>query len=140
MLTPAQTIINAHMSERDFQQWFVECFTLLGYTLSFHDYDPRKNNRGFLDWVIMRPATHNRSARLIVVELKKQNGVLSREQKLWIAGWRANGVEVYVWRPSDRDAIVEILQANKQPRDKDAQFVAFLEQQGIRVVDGTPTE
>ena len=47
--------------------------------------------------------------RLIFAELKREKGVLSVAQKQVLAELGTLGVEVYVWRPSDFDDIVDLL-------------------------------
>ena len=46
---------------------------------------------------------------IIYAELKTAKGRLSDAQMVVLANLRANGAEVYVWRPADMDAIVERL-------------------------------
>lgn len=50
-----------------------------------------------------------RNDGIIYAELKTQAGRLSDRQKHVLAQLHANGAEVYVWRPSDMDFIVERL-------------------------------
>lgn len=71
------------------------------------------DGKGFPDLVIVR------APELIIAELKSQQGVLSADQKIWIADMQqvaavaSSNVEVYVWRPSDFDEIQTRL---SQPR------------------------
>ncbi len=66
---------------------------------------------GFPDNFIIHPQT----GRLIIAELKSQDGRLSPAQKDWLDWCRAvPGIEVYVWRPDDIDDIVNILRDKGQ--------------------------
>jgi hypothetical protein len=59
---------------------------------------------GWPDVALVRPP------RLILAELKRDDGRTSAEQERWLGLLRAcPGVEVYVWRPSDLDRVVETL-------------------------------
>lgn len=61
---------------------------------------------GFPDLVMVHP-----NGRLIFAELKRQKGTVDQEQADWLRLLNTGkGREVYLWRPSDLDAIVQILQ------------------------------
>ena len=62
---------------------------------------------GFPDLVLVK------ENRLIFAELKKEVGRTTPEQDSWLAALKATGVEVYVWRPSQLPAVVQIL--DKKP-------------------------
>lgn len=61
------------------------------------------DGKGFPDLVLVR------GPRIIFAELKAAKGRLSDEQEAWLADLRGTPAEVYVWRPDDWDAIVQIL-------------------------------
>ena len=46
---------------------------------------------------------------LIVVELKREDGVLSPEQYFYLLAFRTVTPLVFLWKPSDWDEVVEIL-------------------------------
>jgi hypothetical protein len=52
-----------------------------------------------------------RGTELIWIELKSETGRVSPDQKLWIEALRAAGQRVYVWRPSDWDEIVGVVES-----------------------------
>jgi hypothetical protein len=52
------------------------------------------DGKGFLDVTLL-------GTRLLVRELKTEVGVLTPDQRLWIAAWEVARVDVDVWRPSD---------------------------------------
>lgn len=68
----------------------------------FHVTNSRRSKAGFPDIVLWRE-------RMIYAELKTEKGITSAAQETVIAGLRAAGAEVYVWRPSDWSQIVEVL-------------------------------
>lgn len=107
----------ANVSEKEWQAHVLEVAERLGWTW-WHDAAsnrPRRcyrcgagtrgerNTKGLPDLLLVR------GDRLIWVELKKQDGVTSTEQRKWIADLRAAGQTVYVWRPADWDTIERVL-------------------------------
>jgi hypothetical protein len=69
-----------------------------------------EGDKGHPDLVLVRPP------RLVYAELKSDAGRLAAEQQAWLADLRACGVEAYVWRPGDWDAIEGLL-ADDPPAD-----------------------
>jgi hypothetical protein len=57
---------------------------------------------GFVDLVLGRE-------RVVFAELKTDRGRLTAQQAAWVRALQAAGQEVHVWRPSQWDAIVEVL-------------------------------
>ena len=91
------------ISEREFQQTVIEYATLLGWTV-WHTPDSRATNAGEPDLRLLRPP------RVIFAELKSQRGSVKATQRAAIAALgQCEGVEVYLWRPGDWDAIVRVL-------------------------------
>lgn len=114
------------MKESDFASWLEELLDLYGYYwVHFRParvqrggqeiYEtPFTGHKGFPDYVMVR------NGRLIFAEIKSEKGRVSPEQQEWIdvlnllnrKRLRMNmmsPVEVYLWRPDDRDSIEEIL-------------------------------
>lgn len=61
------------------------------------------DGKGFPDLLAIR------GPRLVVAELKSAKGRLSGEQEEWLDDWRdIPGAEVFVWRPADLDAAIEV--------------------------------
>ena len=87
-----------------------QCAAQLSY-LTYHTHDSRKSEVGFPDLCLARAATATSAGRLILAELKTRDGKVSREQHLWldVLAHTIPGLEVYVWRPADFNAIVQIL-------------------------------
>lgn len=65
--------------------------------LFYHTYDSRRSVAGFPDLVLIYPAT----GRIVVRELKSMKGTASADQKTWLAGFEAAGIDTGLWRPID---------------------------------------
>jgi len=99
--------------ERDFQQAVIDLARRTGWRV--HHTRPALTQRGrwltpvqgdvgFPDLVLCRPP------RLILAELKRVGGRLTAAQRGWLdALGQCAGVECYLWRPEDWDAIVTTL-------------------------------
>lgn len=61
------------------------------------------DGKGFPDTVLLR------GDRIVIAELKAELGRTTAEQREWLDAWRTAGAEVFIWRPSDFDHIVEVL-------------------------------
>jgi VRR-NUC domain len=98
------------VKECDFQQQVIEAAHLLGWK-AYHTYDSRKcTSNGYADLTLVHPSGHG----FIMAELKKERGVVSPEQAVWLAALQANQVECYVWRPSQIDEIIARLQRGRR--------------------------
>lgn len=92
----------SQQTEEEFQAAVIQFAKLLGYRC-YHTHDSRRSEPGFPDLVLVK------SGRMIVAELKRQTGRTTPAQQEWIALLRSAGVETHIWRPSDWDAIVAVL-------------------------------
>lgn len=91
------------MSEKVFQQQVVSHALSRGYRV-YHTYDSRRSDPGYPDLTMVR------RGRLIFAELKSHKGRPTVAQKEWMSALRdVPGIEVYLWRPSDMDDIIDIL-------------------------------
>ena len=102
---PAQPRVRRwpNIMEKDFQQMVLNVARPCGWH-TYHTYDSRRSDPGFPDLCLVR------GERLLFVELKTVKGRLRDAQKDWLALLtKVPCVEVYLWRPTDWDAIVEIL-------------------------------
>lgn len=99
------------LSEREFARQVVDLATVLGWhTASFRPAQTMKGWRtpvsgslgaGWPDLTLVRA----RDQRVIFAELKAEKGRLSADQEFVHGVLRASGQAVYVWRPSDFDAL-----------------------------------
>jgi hypothetical protein len=101
------------ITENDFGKQILELARLLGWK-SAH-FRPAQtahgwrtavqgDGKGWPDWVLVRPP------RIILAELKREQGKTSTEQDEWLALLRkCPTLEVYLWRPSELERIAEIL-------------------------------
>ena len=102
--------------EKDFRGDVDELAGILGY--GFMHVDPLRTaggiwktpthgtlGKGWPDTVYI----HGKTGRTIFAEFKKELGKTSPDQDRVLAFLRGAGLEAYVWRPSDWDTIVGIL-------------------------------
>ncbi len=93
----------AQLSERDFQRHVLDLAAMFRWSV-YHPALSKWSERGWPDLAMVRPP------RLILAELKRENGGTSPHQDRWLAMLGAcPGFETYLWRPSDLERIVEIL-------------------------------
>jgi hypothetical protein len=91
------------LTEKQWQGQVVELATLFGWA-HYHPWLSIHSQRGWPDLALCRPP------RLILAELKSDKGVVSLDQKMWLDMLGlCDGVEVYLWRPSDLERVSEIL-------------------------------
>lgn len=109
----ARRVCNAE-SERLFQARVVQLARLFGWRV-YHSRPaqyqsgrwatPLQGDAGLPDLILCKPP------RLLFAELKREGGRVRPAQAEWIdALSRCEGVEVYLWKPSDWESIVRILQ------------------------------
>jgi hypothetical protein len=92
------------ISEKQFMAQVIELARLCKW-MAFHPFDSRRSTPGWPDIVFVRPPS------VIFAELKTATGRLTPAQQTWLeALGRCPGVEAYVWRPADWEAIVSRLQ------------------------------
>lgn len=95
------------MSEKHFLQQVRSLCRLLHYEC-YHTYRSTRSEPGFPDLVI---AGHG---RVLFAELKTERGRLTDPQQRWLNTLRECGAEVYLWRPSDWEQIVQILNERRR--------------------------
>lgn len=88
-------------TEAKFQKWLIDEAKSRGWRC-YHTHDSRKSVAGFPDLVLVRE-------RVIWAELKLDGKEPDAAQLNWLEDLEATGAEVYVWRPSDAAAILEVL-------------------------------
>lgn len=105
-------------TERAWQTWVIRQAMLLRFSY-YHPPDNKPDTctgkvqqivAGFPDLVLVK------DDRLIFAELKREKGRLTEAQKVWLKRLEATGAECYVWRPSQWQEVLDILE-NKVVRD-----------------------
>ena len=89
--------------EAEFQAVVIDKFSRAGW-LAHHFRPSRMSDVGFPDLVLVSP-----EGRLVLAELKAEDGVISMEQYQVIEMLRKCDKEVYIWRPSDLPTIERII-------------------------------
>ena len=90
------------ITERQFERQVKELASIYHWKY-YHTWTSIHSPKGFVDVVMVR------GDRLIFAELKSEKGKLTPYQQEWVDTLRDTGAEVFVWRPSDFNHIVEIL-------------------------------
>ena len=117
------------LTEEQFQQQIIDLAHLCGWTVAhFRAAMTAKGWRtpvqadgaGFPDLVMVKTGwdeiegidgtADGLVGRLIFAEIKSAKGKVSESQQAWLSALRCVDVEVYVWKPSDWERIVQILQ------------------------------
>ena len=97
------------IKESDFQEWLRQLALTYGY-MYYHTHKAINSPSGFPDTVMVRLEP---SPRLIFAELKiddLKNSQPSPSQWAWLNVLQhVPSIECYLWRPSDRDDIEEVL-------------------------------
>ena len=80
---------------------------LMGW-LVYHTHDSQHSPAGMPDLLLVRPP------RVVFAELKTENGRVRPAQQVWLDALQAcDGVEAFVWRPSDWPAIEATLRRRR---------------------------
>jgi hypothetical protein len=91
------------VTEAQFLRQVKELGTLFRWRL-YHPQLSKWSERGWPDVALVRPP------RFVLAELKSEFGKVTPQQAEWLADLaKCPGVEVYLWRPSDFERIVELL-------------------------------
>jgi len=95
------------LTEKQFEAQVKQLARMFGW-LYYHTWRSIHSPAGFPDIVMVRDGT------VIFAELKSEKGKVSEHQEEWITALErvakgSVGAQVYVWRPSDWERIVEIL-------------------------------
>ena len=96
-------VIDAAITETEFQAQVVRAARMFRWMVS-HMTLPQRSEPGVPDLLMVRPP------RVVFAELKRQNGRVTIPQHMWFHDLdKCPGVEVYIWKPSDWNEIVEKL-------------------------------
>jgi hypothetical protein len=97
----------ADILEADWQKQVEQLARTLGWKL-WHCYNARRSDFGWPDLALARD-------RLILLELKREHGKPTEQQKAWIAALLKASAEVYIARPSDLSTLGVILAGRGDP-------------------------
>ena len=111
---PAKASIN--LSEAEFQVQVIELLHLFGWKVA-HFRKARIRVKGVetyrtpvgADGAGWPDILAVRGGHIIAAELKSEQGKLTKEQYDWLEALGRTGIEVYIWRPSDYEAIEKLL-------------------------------
>jgi hypothetical protein len=96
------------LSEKQFQHQVTELASLLGWAW-WHHLHSQGSKPGIPDLHLMRE-------RLVVAELKRDGGKLTKPQEAMLDTYRRAGIEAYVWRPADWSELQDVLTRRVRPR------------------------
>lgn len=99
--------LNYHITEKEFTRQ-VETLLNLYHWHFYHVYEQKfyahRSANGFPDYVAVR------DGRVLFIELKSENGLLTTDQITWLAELRqCPDIEVWLWRPSNWNQIEVVL-------------------------------
>lgn len=110
----SKTAEKPHITEKDFLAQVRQLAKLLGWEV-YHPFLSKWSERGFPDLTLIKDC--GETARLVFAELKTEKGKLTEDQMKWqVMLAKVEGIEVYVWRPSDFDNIAKILRSKVEER------------------------
>ncbi len=105
-------------TEADLLSWVLDVAHLYGWRVAHfrpamtqHGWRTpvQADGKGWPDFVLVHPS---KTKPLLFVELKSEKGKLTPEQETWLRDLAVcPHVQVFVWRPSDREKIAEVLGA-----------------------------
>jgi hypothetical protein len=98
------------LTEKQFQQQVLDLAHACGWR-TYHTFDSRRSTEGFPDLVLVNRA----HCWTVFVELKGDNGVVSKAQQSWIDDLRETGEHAAIWRPKDWPHIEAFL-TGRRPR------------------------
>jgi hypothetical protein len=106
MTKTARQVLDSKITEKQFTQQVIQLLTACGFDRVYHTWTSLHSERGFPDILALR----TRDKRVLVAELKSENGKITLAQDMWLAAFDLVGIPAFLWRPSDWDAIVGICQ------------------------------
>lgn len=111
------------MNEREFQGLVLDAAAVFGWKLQYHTFDSRRSAAGYPDLTLI----HEGKGWVMLIELKTEQGVVTKKQQRWLDGFTKAGVFATVWRPSDWDSgeIPRVLEHG--PRSRTAVMVDLYE-------------
>jgi hypothetical protein len=95
-------MVDMSLSEKELAQNIIREARLLCWRVHYA-WTSVHSPRGWLDLVLCRLPV------ILFVELKSEAGKLTTDQQSWLQALRGCGLHAYVWRPSDLEAMNQIL-------------------------------
>lgn len=78
--------------------------------LRYHTYRSTKSQRGFPDWIFVKPATSASAGRLVAIETKGSGTRITPEQAVWIGALGTiPGCDAAIVGPGDLDVAARLL-------------------------------
>ena len=90
-------------SEKSWQGQVIKLAKTLGYEFIYFTWNSKHSPRGFPDLIILR------EGRMIVAELKREDGNLTPEQYFWLLEFMKVTDDAYLWKPSDWEGVKSVL-------------------------------
>jgi hypothetical protein len=103
----AQQMVWTYDSETEWRSYVMEAARFAGWSV-FYWPDSRRTTPGWPDIALLRVPD------FLLVELKTNNGKLTRQQQLTISELQASGIHVEVWRPVDEAHVMRYLKRNSE--------------------------
>mgnify|MGYP001591172335 CR=1 FL=1 len=95
------------LSEKAFQNQVIDLAKAFGW-LTYHTWSSIHSAKGWPDIALCK------GGRLILAELKSEERELTPDQQMWLDELsHVQGIEVYLWRPSNLESISVILQGKE---------------------------
>ena len=98
------------MDEKEWQRQVVALARMLGYR-TYHTLRSKGSQPGYPDLTLVRAET----SRFVMLELKSEIGRTTEAQREWITDLHRAGVEVYVVRPRQLQALATVLKSRTSP-------------------------
>jgi len=91
------------ISEKNWQGTVIQVAQLEGWEYIYHTWNSKHSPAGYPDLIFLK------DGRMVVVELKREDGLLSAEQYFWLLEFTKVTPDVYLWKPSDWGEVQQVL-------------------------------
>lgn len=105
-MTSARAVLDAEISEADFQESVIRHALLRGFWV-YHTFDSRHSEAGFPDTVIVHP--EHPDWPVVMAELKRETTKPTTAQQAWLEALDGRQIVTRLWRPSSWPEIEEVL-------------------------------
>lgn len=97
------------ISEKQWQSMIIDLARRFQYEFIYHTWSSRHSPAGFPDLVLLKNGV------MIVIEVKREDGQPTPEQYFWLLEFTKVTPFVFLWKPSDFDEAVEVLEELREP-------------------------